>query len=98
MRRDGKQATMQMSGSLTVNSVSAIQKLVAAGKGLHMGPTWAFHDGLREGSIVRLLPEYELEAFPLHAVFVSSNYVPAKVRSFIDLIGKSAHSNTAIAD
>lgn len=98
MRRDGKQVTMTMSGKLTVNSVSAIRKLVSEGKGLHLGPTWVFKDGLSDGSIVRVLPEYELEAFPLHAVYVSSNYVPAKVRAFIDLMRRSVRSNTTITD
>lgn len=98
MRQGGKQVTMRMSGNLTVNSVSAIRKLVSAGKGLHMGPTWVFKDGLSDGSIVQVLPEYELEAFPLHAVYVSTNYVPAKVRAFIDLMRRSVRSNTAIRE
>lgn len=98
MRRNGKQVMMPMSGNLTLNSVSAIRKLVSAGKGLHLGPKWVFKDGLSEGSIVQVLPEFELEAFPLHAVYVPSNYVPAKVRAFIDLIRKSVRSNTTITD
>ncbi|WP_227268115.1 LysR family transcriptional regulator [Roseobacter weihaiensis] len=98
LRRDGKQFSMPMSGNLTVNSVSAIRKLVSDGKGLHMGPTWVFKDGLAEGSLVQLLPKYALEAFPLHAVYVPTSYVPAKVRAFIDIMKTSVRANTAIAE
>ena len=98
MRRDGKQISMRISGNLTVNCVAAIRTLVSEGRGLHMGPTWMFSEGLSDGSIVQVLPDYELEAFPLHAVYVSSSYVPAKVRAFIDLMRKSVRANSAMAD
>lgn len=98
MRRDGKNHAMTLSGPLTVNSVSAIRELVRMGKGLHLGPTWAFAKELAEGSIVQVLPDYALEAFPLHAVYVSSSYTPAKVRAFIDLMRQSVRANTAVAD
>ncbi|WP_299401832.1 LysR family transcriptional regulator [uncultured Roseobacter sp.] len=98
MRQNGKQATMQMSGNLTVNSVSAIRKLVCAGKGLHLGPTWVFKDGLNDGSLVQVLSEFELDAFPLHALYVPSSYVPAKVRAFIDFMKKSVRSKAAISE
>ena len=98
LRRNGKQHTMAISGTMTVNSVSAIRQLVRSGKGLHLGPTWAFAEELDDGSVVRVLPDYALEAFPLHAVYVSSSYVPAKVRAFIDLMKRSVRSNAAIAD
>ncbi|MEM7547894.1 MAG: LysR family transcriptional regulator [Pseudomonadota bacterium] len=98
MHRGGKHFTMPMSGNLTVNSVSVIRDLVCAGKGLHMGPEWVFRDGLADGSLVQLLSEFELEAFPLHAIYVPTSYVPAKVRAFMDLMKRSLRSNTAIAD
>ncbi|WP_299621784.1 LysR family transcriptional regulator [uncultured Tateyamaria sp.] len=98
LRRAGKQVSMQMSGSLTVNSVSAIRKLVCAGKGLHLGPTWVFKDGLTDGSLVQVLPEFELDTFPLHALYVPTSYVPAKVRAFIDLMIQSVRSNAAISE
>ena len=98
MHRGGKHFTMPMSGNLTVNSVSAIRELVCAGKGLHMGPEWVFQDELADGSLVQLLPEFELEAFPLHAVYVSTSYVPAKIRAFIDLMIRSMRASAAISD
>ncbi|MEM8822754.1 MAG: LysR family transcriptional regulator [Pseudomonadota bacterium] len=98
MKHNSKSHTMTMSGTLTVNSVSAIRELVRAGKGLHLGPTWAFAEELADGSVVQVLPDYALEAFPLHAVYVSSSYTPAKILAFIDLMRRSVRSNNAIAE
>ncbi|MEO1188653.1 MAG: LysR substrate-binding domain-containing protein, partial [Pseudomonadota bacterium] len=39
-------------GSITANSVTAIRIFVRAGRGLHLGPVWAFEDGLSNGSII----------------------------------------------
>lgn len=96
MTRKGQQYDVTMSGSFAANSVSAIRKLVAAGKGLHLGPTWVFKEGLADGSIVQMLPEYELDTFPLHAVYVQTSYIPAKVRAFIDLMATSMRANETL--
>lgn len=96
MLRDGKEYKGRMSGNFCVNSVSAIRSLVASGMGLHLGPRWAFQDALDNGSVVSVLPEFELDAFPLHAVYVSNIYVPAKVRIFIDSMAKAVRRSVAL--
>ncbi|MEM8792221.1 MAG: LysR family transcriptional regulator [Pseudomonadota bacterium] len=97
MTREGRGHRVQMSGTFCVNSVSAIRDLVAAGKGLHLGPSWVFSEGIADGSIVPVLPEYELEAYPLHALYVPSLYVPAKVRAFIDLMAGTVRGNEMLS-
>ncbi|WP_125719653.1 LysR family transcriptional regulator [Pseudoalteromonas rubra] len=79
---------VKVSGGFTVNSVSAVRQLVLAGKGVHLGPRWAFEDALRTGELVALLPDYRLEGFPIHALYRPGGYVPAKIRCFIDLMSK----------
>ena len=96
MLRDGAETSVTMSGRFTVNSVFAIREWVAAGRGLHLGPTWMFEDGLADGSLVALLPDYELDAFPLRAVYLPTPYVPAKVRSFIELMSSAVASNESL--
>lgn len=78
-----------VSGHFTVNSVTAVKALVEEGMGMHVGPVWAFKESLRSGDLVSVLPEYKLAAFPLHALYTSTAFVPAKVRSFIDAMIKS---------
>lgn len=73
-----------VSGGFTVNSIAAIRELVEAGQGVHLGPVWAFREGLEAGRLLRLLPEWRLPAYPLHALYTSTSFVPAKIRQFID--------------
>lgn len=84
---------LHLSGSFVVNSVSAIRQWVLNGKGIHLGPVWAFRDALDTGALQRILPEVELQSFPLHAIYVSRAYVPAKVRLFIDLLSNTLSGN-----
>lgn len=55
---------------------------------LHSGiaplPEWMIGDLLRDGSLVRVLPEYEWPEQGAYAVFPNTQHVSTKVRSFID--------------
>ncbi|MHA7873674.1 MAG: LysR substrate-binding domain-containing protein, partial [Hyphococcus sp.] len=96
LRKSGKTEKVTVYGSVTVNSVTAIRALVTAGRGLHLGPVWAFEDGLADTSVVRVLPRYEPEAFPLHALYPASSFVPAKTRMFIDAFAQAMRASTAV--
>ena len=82
-------ATVTVKGKFTANSVTAIRTLVASGRGLHLGPYWAFEEGLADGSLTRVLPDAPLASFPLHALYASGGFVPAKVRQFIDRLAEA---------
>lgn len=82
---------------LTVNSISAIRSLVRDNAGIHWGPQWMFRDLIERGEIVRVLPEYPMKSFPVHALFESRTYTPKKVRSFIDLVKQRLAEETALA-
>lgn len=81
---------VRMKGRLTVNSITAIRRLVENGAGIHLGPRWAFEEGLACGRLRALLPGYRLPAPPLHAVYAPSAYVPAKIRVFVDRMAEFA--------
>ncbi|RRS06809.1 LysR family transcriptional regulator [Pseudoalteromonas sp. J010] len=73
----------EMQGNFTVNSVSAVKQLVLDDKGIHIGPKWAFKEELDSERVVQLLPEVKLTSFPVHALYISRNFLPAKVKQFI---------------
>ncbi|MDV2079208.1 LysR family transcriptional regulator [Marinobacter xestospongiae] len=75
---------VMVNGRLCVNHLATIRDLVSEGRGVHLGPVWAFREGLSNGSLVALLPDFQLEAFPLHALYKQTPYLPAKIRQFID--------------
>ena len=51
---------------------------------------------LETGELVRLLPEWGDERFPIYAVYPSRNYVPPKVRVFIDFVSSAVSKSTPL--
>ncbi|MEM1347434.1 MAG: LysR family transcriptional regulator [Myxococcota bacterium] len=76
------------------NSVRAISALMRQGLGLTLGPAWAYHDEIASGRLVRVLPEYRLEAYPLHALYTQTSYLPAKTRAFLDAFAAHVDAQT----
>jgi len=79
-----------LKGRIAINNISAIVDLVEDGAGIHIGPIWAFYDAIEQGRVVQLLAEFPITAFPLHALYVETSYVPAKIRWFIDEMARRA--------
>lgn len=61
-----------------------------AGLGISMSSVWSIHHELRDGSLVRVLPDYEVnDGSAVWLVYPKSNVLTAKVRVMIDfLVGK----------
>lgn len=58
-----------------------------ANAGIAMHALWSVHQELANGALVRVLPEYRMEAEPaLWLVYPKSNVLTAKVRVFIDFL------------
>lgn len=66
------------------------QKLATlSGAGISLNSLWSVHRELRQGSLVRVLPDYEVEdPSVLWLVYPKSNVLTAKVRVFIDFLLK----------
>lgn len=77
---------VKVSSKFMVNSASVIRKLNRAGFGISVGNPRAFKELLDSGEVVQLLPEYSLEPYPLYATYVSTAFVPAKIRRFVDMM------------
>jgi DNA-binding transcriptional LysR family regulator len=95
---------MDRDGSLNATQVMLadfierdIRKLVLSGRGLHLGPRWAFEDGLKDGRLRSVLPQYGLRNFPLHALYAPSAFLPAKSRLFIDMMAEAMASEASLA-
>ena len=64
------------------------QKLATiAGAGISMNSLWSGHHEIANGSLVRVLPDYEIDGRSvLWLVYPKSNVLTAKVRIFIDFL------------
>lgn len=58
-----------------------------AGAGISMNSLWSVHADLRDGTLVRVLPDHEIDdRSVLWLVYPKSNVLSAKVRAFIDFL------------
>ena len=58
-----------------------------AGVGISMSSIWSIHKELADGSLVRVLPEYQVDdGSAIWLVYPKSNVLTAKVRVFIDFL------------
>lgn len=75
------------SGSLQTNSSEVVREAVLAGIGIAQRSTWDIGPELAAGKLVQVLPAYIASRnVAIHAVYPSRQFLPAKVRLFIDYL------------
>jgi DNA-binding transcriptional LysR family regulator len=84
---DGEHA-VAVSGPARANNGEMLTALSIAGMGVHLEPDIVVAPHVRDGTLVRLLPEYKPASMPIQAVYPSRRHLSAKVRSFIDFIAE----------
>jgi DNA-binding transcriptional LysR family regulator len=81
--------TLRPEGMLITNSSEVIRETVIAGLGIALRSTWDIGEELKSGKLVQVLPEYEgSRNVALSAVYPSRQFLPAKVRLFIDYLAE----------
>jgi len=81
-------------GRLIVSDIVNLHGICVAGWGIAQVLEVAVKPMLETGALVKLLPEWDDERFPIYAVYPSRNYVPPKVRAFIDFVSSAVSKGT----
>jgi DNA-binding transcriptional LysR family regulator len=81
-------------GKLIVSDIVNLHSICVAGWGIAQVLEVAVKPMLETGALVKLLPEWGDERFPIYAVYPSRNYVPPKVRVFIDFVSSAVSRGT----
>lgn len=69
-----------------------------AGAGISMNSLWSIHREFADGTLLRVLPEYEInDQSALWLVYPKSNVLTAKVRIFIDFLSEKIAASPAWA-
>jgi DNA-binding transcriptional LysR family regulator len=84
--QNGKDEVLRISGRLSANSGDALLALALKDTGIIYVPDYLARDDLREGRLIRLLPEYTMPDIPVHAVYPHGRYLSAKTRTLIDFL------------
>jgi DNA-binding transcriptional LysR family regulator len=72
--------------AVTASHWRPVHALLVAGAGIGVLQAPVCADALAKGQLVRLLPEYEVPPFQLHALYPPTRPVPPKTRAAIDAI------------
>ena len=73
-----------VSGSYHVNNSEALLEALREGVGIGRLPTFVAGPDLKTGRLVQLFESYRIPEFTIYAVFPERQYLPAKVRAFLD--------------
>jgi DNA-binding transcriptional LysR family regulator len=76
--------SLSISGNLTANNVDALRRAAILGQGLVYLPPFVLSEDVESGRLVRLLTEFPAPEFPINAIYPHREFVPSKVRNFID--------------
>jgi DNA-binding transcriptional LysR family regulator len=79
---------IKVSGDLSSNSTEVIAEWALAGMGLAMKSTWDVENEIRDGHLVVVLSEYMIQDHGLYVLYPNRQYLPARVRTFIDFMAK----------
>ncbi len=81
------QETVTVSGPLTINDPGALVTAALAHTGVVLMDQSLLGDTLTTGRLVPVLPEYEpVGSFPVYAVYLEKEFIPAKTRAFVDFL------------
>ncbi|MHC8309596.1 LysR family transcriptional regulator [Pseudomonas sp. GT1P32] len=69
-----------------VNTADAMTVAIKNGMGIGIQPIASAVDGLKAGTLVRVLPDYHFEEFNLFAIYPSRKFVDAKIRTWVEFL------------
>lgn len=79
--------SVRVNGNIRTNSTEVVREAVIAGLGIAMRSTWDVGPELKSGKLKIILPDYqESPRVAVYAVYPCRQYVPAKLRVFVDFL------------
>lgn len=72
--------------SFQVNVAEALVKAAQAGMGFCLLPSFVASQPLREGRLLRILPQHRLRALSIYALYPSRRFLDAKTRTWVDFL------------
>lgn len=89
-RRDGRDFTLSVKGSIEANNGETLGQLAATGVGIARVGTFSVSDVIAAGQLIPLLEAFNPgDVEQIHAVFVGGTNMPARVRVFVDFLASN---------
>lgn len=93
---DGRQATLQHTPRYVADDLLTLHVAALAGTGMCWLPSYMCEDDLRQGRLVRLLPDWQTPRGLVHAVFPSRRGLTPAVRCFLDFLGEHVPTHSSL--
>lgn len=84
--KDSYEQTVTVTGNYQVNNSEALLEAIVQGLGIGRLPTFVAAKEISRGRLIQLLPEYTMPSQTIYAVMIERQYMPAKVRVFLDYL------------
>jgi DNA-binding transcriptional LysR family regulator len=83
---DGQEVVTIANSPFLVNSADAMTAAIVSGMGIGNLPIYSAIEGLRNGTLVRLLPQYRSHELNLYAIYPSRQYLDAKIKTWVEYL------------
>jgi DNA-binding transcriptional LysR family regulator len=80
---------IKVAGNFETNNCESLNKTTLSGLGVSLRPKWDVWRLIESGDLISLLPEYNAPKFDIQAVYPSRDFLPHRVRLFIELLNNS---------
>ena len=91
--RAGIQYRVRTHGSLSSNNGEALKMAVIEGLGIALLPDFTLEGEIERGTLVELLPEFNVHPISAYAVYPSRRYLPEKTRALINFLVDNLNSD-----
>lgn len=82
----GKAFTQNVSGTIDANNTDALRQMTLAHLGLSLQYSWDVKELIEHNQLTSVLDEYAQPVATLHAIYPYENFVPKRLRLFIDYL------------
>jgi DNA-binding transcriptional LysR family regulator len=86
LHNGAKTTDIAIAGPVRANSGGIVHEAILRGVGIGFVPAFLILDDLRNGRLVRVLPQWRGAAIDVHAVWPSNRRLPGKARAFMDFV------------
>ncbi|PLZ03150.1 LysR family transcriptional regulator [Burkholderia sp. WAC0059] len=77
---------LQVSGPVRVNIAESLVVAIREGIGIGILPTYSAVEGLRDGTLIRVLPQHTLQKTTIYALHPSRKFIDAKTRTWVEFL------------
>ena len=81
--------TVRVNSRIHANNGDTCRAAALADQGLILQPDFLVYDDLRQGRLVKLLPDFGLHELSIHALYPTRKQLPLKVRRLVDFLAEA---------